>query len=107
LFYADDSQNRATSTELNLSADSHLNRRFDLLTIQVRPKARICINDGDAAVAEAKLSVLARNHGPLLLREEVMTYRRVATYEDSFRGEGALTMQLTVAIFCENYFHIG
>jgi hypothetical protein len=49
-----------------------------------------------------KLSVLARNHRPLLLRKEVMTDSRVAAHEHHVTGESVLTVQFTIAILCQD-----
>jgi hypothetical protein len=45
------------------------------------------IKHSDVAFGQPKLTVLARDHRPLLLGKEVMTDRRVATNQDLVIGE--------------------
>ena len=105
LLDANHAQDRAPGAQLDVSADSYFNGCADLGSVHERAKARVRIHDVTTPFAESKLSVPARDHGPLILRKEVMTDGRVAAHQNYLVGEGALSEQLAAAIFCENYFH--
>ena len=102
LFDADDTQNWPAGAELNVIANPHLCRAFDGFSVYKSSKSRVGVADIAAAVVQAKLGMLARDHRPLLLRKEIMTDSGVAPDEDDVAAKGVLTMQLAAAILCEN-----
>jgi hypothetical protein len=102
LLNTNDAQDGTTGAELHVRSNSHFDRRADSFAIYKRPKAGVRVAHRTAAVAEAELSVLARNHRPLVLGKEVMADCGVATHQHNIAGEGALTVDLAAAIFCEN-----
>ena len=105
LLYADHAQNRPTRAQLHVRADSYLNGCADPGSVHECAKARVRIHDVATPIAETKLSVLARNHRPLILRKEIMADGRIAPHQNHLVGEGALSEQLAAAIFCENNLH--
>src|SRR6267143_5432617 len=105
LFNAYDSQNWATGAELHMRAHANFDRLSDPLAFDKSSEARITIGYQTSSFPKPELCMLARDHRPLVLWEEVMAHRRVPAHAHYFSGERVLAQQFAAAIFCQNDFH--
>ena len=88
-----------------MRADTDFDWRVDSLPLYKSSEARVGVGHQTTAFAEPKLSVLAANHRPLILRYVVMTDGRIAADDDHVGSECAFAEQLAAAILCENDLH--
>jgi len=88
-----------------MSADPHLDGCADPLSVYEGTEAGVGVGNDPMTLGESKVGVLARNHRPLLLRKEIVANGGVAPDHNFVCCEGALALQLTAAILCENNLH--
>src|SRR5260370_821118 len=102
---ADNVQDWSAGAELNMRANSDVDRRTNSLSINKGAEPRIRVEDQATAFAESKLSMLARHHWPLVLRKEIVAHGRIASHQHQFAGERTFSLQLTAAVLCQDYLH--
>jgi len=85
-----------------MRTNAHFDGVADSLAIHKRTEARVRVSDSAMTSGENELGMLARDHGPLVLRKEVMTSRGISSHENFLVGKGTLTLELTAAILCKN-----
>src|SRR5882672_3012193 len=105
LFDAHHAQDWSTGAELNVRTNSDLNGGANPSPIHEGAETGVRIDHQATPFAESKLGMLARHHWPLVLRKEIVAHGRIASHQYQFAGERTFSLQLTAAVFCQNYLH--